>query len=341
MPQTDPTVGIHIVTWNSLTHLSGCLESVMNQSRPATSVMVVDNASVDGTVTWLEEHYPHVHLLRNTRNVGFCRAHNQALRLSHDEYVLILNPDVILDQQWLDRAIAFLVSHPAYGSFGGKTLRYSYSSDELKEVQYSGIIDSTGLRLLRSRHAIDRGSGEEDHGQYDHDGEVFGFSGACVLFRRAALEGIRWRDEYLDESIFAYKDDIDLAWRLQLCGWPGWYDHAALAYHHRHLRGVSAASDLLLAKNHRGRSAFLNFYSYRNQWLILLKHETWSTFWRDGLWITLYEFKKTMYYLVTQPSVVRGLFQALRLWPQMRQKGRLLRRQAARSPLAVRQWFVR
>lgn len=332
-------VAVHIVTWNSLTHISACLEAVTQQRFQPLNVMVVDNGSVDGTVKWMEEHYPQLHLLRNTRNLGFCRAHNQAIRLTAAEYILVLNPDVILEKDWVQRGVSFLDQHPEFGSFGGKLRRFTYSPDELKEVVTSDIVDSAGLRVFRSRHTIDRGSGESDHGQFDQAQEVFGHSGACCLFRRAALETVRWHDQYFDEDFFAYKDDLDLAWRLQRLGWKSWYDPKAVAFHHRHIQGQSAVSDILIARNHSSRDRFNSYYSYRNHWLTLLKNERWSTLWRDGLWMMWYEGKKFFYLLFSHPSSLRGLTSAWRLWPLMARKARLLDHHAKIIPNQVRQTF--
>ncbi len=334
-------VTVQVVTWNSLTHLPFCLDAVGHQAFQPVQIMLMDNASADGTVRWLEEHYPQVNLLRNTRNYGFCRAHNQGIRLSRADYVLLLNPDVILEPDWLARGVAYLDQHPAVGSYGGKILRYQYSTDELKDVRKSGIIDSAGLQVFRSRHAIDRGSGQNDHGQFGRAESVFGQSGACVLLRRTALESIRWQQEYLDEDFFAYKDDLDLAWRLQRRGWESWYDPAARAYHHREIRGLAKRGNLALARNQRRRQALITLASYRNHLSMLVKHETWATLWRDSPWIGWYEVRKFGWLLLTQPVMLtRALRQAIRVWPRMRTKARDLNRNSRRSPLEVRQWFM-
>lgn len=333
------TVSIHLVTWNSQTHVAACLSALTAQTYVPTTVMIVDNGSVDGTVRWLEEHYPQLHLLRNTRNLGFCRAHNQAFRLSEADYNLVINPDVVLAPDWVSRGVAWLDAHPGYGSYGGKLRRFSYSPDEIKEVVTSTTIDSTGLVVHRSRHAIDRGSGQTDTGQYDRPADVFGHSGASVLYRRAALESIRFHDEFFDQDFFAYKDDLDVAWRLQRMGWASRYDPQAIGYHHRHLQGQSQTNDLVIAKHHGTHDRFRGYYSYRNHWLLLEKNERWSTFWRDAPWIIWYEWKKFIFLLSTHPSSLRGAGQAWRLHRRMLQKARLLDKQARRSALDVRRQF--
>src|SRR5207249_3779185 len=101
-------VSINIVSWNGLTHLPTCLESVVHQHFQDFSILIIDNGSVDGTVAWLQENYPHAHLLRNSRNLGFARAHNQGIRLAGSDYILLLNQDVVLTPEWLSRGVAWL-----------------------------------------------------------------------------------------------------------------------------------------------------------------------------------------------------------------------------------------
>lgn len=334
-------VAVHIVSWNSLQHLPGCLDSIVHQQHQPIELLVIDNASVDGTESWLREHYPHIHLLRNTRNLGFARAHNQGLRITESPYVLMLNPDVILEPEWLTHGVRYLESHPEAGSFGGKLRRFEYSPDELREVRFSDIIDSTGLQGNRARHFVDRGSGTKDTGQYDHDQFVFGFSGACVLFRRRALESVRYKDEYIDEDFFAYKDDTDLAWRLQRQGWTAWYDHRALGYHHRTVQGQSLITDRLIARNHRSHSAVNSYYSYRNHWLMLIKHERAATLWRDGPWIGWYELKKFIFLLIRRPIVLRAWRDVWRLQKRMNMKAAFLDHQSKRSAMDIRKWFLK
>lgn len=336
MPKQSSRVSIHIVTWNSFVHLRTCFHALDEQTFADRSFMIVDNASLDGTVKWLHEHYPSTPVLKNTRNLGFARAHNQAILLTQSEYVMIMNPDIVLTPHWVERAVAWMDAHPEYAAIGGKTLRFTYSNDELKEVQESGIIDSTGLQMLRSRHAIDRGAGQSDAGQFETADDVFGLSGACAMFRRSALESIRYKDEYFDDQFFAYKEDVDLAWRLQRRGWRTRYEPSLIAFHHRHIKGIAAASDALIARNHRSRSAHMSYLSYRNHLLMLMKNERWSTYWRDGLRINWYELKKLIYLLFVSPTSLRALPDALRLSVAMKKKAAVINHQATVSALDVR-----
>lgn len=339
MIQDKPLVSIHIVAWNGMTHLPSCLQSVMAQTYQPMTTMIVDNGSADTTVAWLASEYPQVHLLRNPRNLGFCRGHNQALRITESPYVLCLNQDVVLTPDWISRAVAILENRPDVGAVGGKVLRYSYSDEELKSVVTSGIIDSAGLQIFRSRHVIDRGSGQDDTGQYDAAEAVFGLNGACVLYRRKALESIRWRDEYFDEDFFAYKDDVDIARRLLRMNWVSWYDGSLVAYHHRTIRGQSKTGNINIAKNFLRRDRINATFSYRNHWLVAMKHETFRSLWPDLPWVLWYELRKAVFLLVTKPATLAGGFSAWRLWPTMKTKAKLLSHVAPQSATVIRQWW--
>jgi len=312
----------------------------MQQTYRPITTMIVDNNSADSTVAWLASEYPQVHLLRNNRNVGFCRGHNQAIRITDSPYVLCLNPDVVVGPEWIAQAVHLLERRPDIGALSGKLLRYSYSDEELKSIVPSGIIDSAGLRIYRSRHVIDRGSGEQDTGQYDRAEAVFGMSGACILFRRAALESIRWRDEYFDEDFFAYKDDIDVARRLLRLNWVNWYDGSLVAYHHRSIRGQSKSGNINIAKNFNRREKFNATYSYRNHWLLAIKHESFRSVWPDLPWIVWYEFRKAGFLLVTRPAALLGGFSALRLRSTIKAKAALLDRVAKQPTTSIRQWWT-
>lgn len=333
-------VGIHIVTWNSINHIATCLTSIDQQTYTHRQLVIVDNASRDGTVKWLDEHYPHISLLRNTRNTGYCLGHNQALRISQAPYLLILNPDVVLAPDWIERAVNWMEHHPEVGAYGGKTLRFDYLPGELKEIHYSGIIDTAGLQVFRNRHVIDRGSGQPDQGQCNQAEAIFGFSGACVLYRRQALESIRRQNEFFDEDLFAYKDDFDVSWRLQLVGWQCWYDPQARAFHYRQAKGISGTSEKLLAKNHWQRQGYISFYSYRNHWLVLIKNESWSSLRADLIFILWYELRKFFYLLFVHPAALRSIPSIIRLWSKMRAKHQAIQAGAKQKPVDVRRWFL-
>ncbi|MFN3301467.1 MAG: glycosyltransferase, partial [Patescibacteria group bacterium] len=102
-------ISIQIVTWNSRKFLSECLNSIFNQTYKDFSILIIDNASNDGTIEFIKENYPTLNILRNSKNLGFATAHNQGLRLfENSPYVLLINPDVILEKDWLEKILSVI-----------------------------------------------------------------------------------------------------------------------------------------------------------------------------------------------------------------------------------------
>lgn len=327
------TVSLHIVTWNSRAFLPSLLRSIEQQTRMPDRILVVDNNSLDGTIDLLKE-FPSVHVLRNTRNLGFARAHNQAIHISKSEAILVTNPDLILEPTCIEELIKTLEQNQALGSVCPKLLRFSFGPDDLREPQFSGTIDAAGMVVKRSRQVLNRGEGEDDHGQFDAAADVFGSPGVLALYRRSALNDVAIDRQYFDEDFFAYKEDADLAWRLQAAGWHARYRPTARAFHHRTL---SHHGDNIsrLVKTRKERSSLLRRLSYRNHLLMLMKNETLGTFLPHVLFILWYELRKLAYMIFREMATLPALAQAIHLSPVMLRKRRLFRdrRRVASSTL--------
>ncbi|OGM00619.1 hypothetical protein A2480_00605 [Candidatus Uhrbacteria bacterium RIFOXYC2_FULL_47_19] len=306
-----PKVAVAIVSWNHMKYLSDALTSVRNQTHQDLSLIVVDNASSDGTSEFVRTNFSEAVLLRNIRNLGFSRAYNQTIeyaranlkRDGEELFVLVMNPDIILKPDYIARLLDRMMHRTDVGSAGGKLLRVHERPDgDLSEKDFSDIIDSTGLRIYRSRRAVDRHSGERDT-DFDRTSEVFGISGALIMFRISALNDVALMGEFFDEDFFAYKEDVDLAWRLQLRGWKSLYVPEAVAYHHRRVKGTEKTSWLAVIRGRRNRSKLVSRLSYRNHVFMLLKNEYLTNLFIDLPWIFLFELKKLMYMLLLEPSV--------------------------------------
>src|SRR3989338_5706094 len=118
-----PKVSVQIVTWNSERSLFNCLESLGRQTFTDFSVLVIDNGSQDGSVRFVRSHYPTTAVLENFKNLGYAKANDQGIALAKAEYVLVMNPDVVVAETFLSRLVAFADRHPEGGSFTGKTLK--------------------------------------------------------------------------------------------------------------------------------------------------------------------------------------------------------------------------
>ena len=168
-------VSITIVTWNSAKYLGECFGSLAAQDCRDLEVIIVDNASEDGTREVLKRVDPRWRVIYNQENVGFAAGQNQAIREARGNWVLCLNPDVVLSPEFITQLAAAGEAYPAAGSLCGKLLRYNPDS----EPHRSDIIDSTGIYFTRNMRHLDRGAEEIDRGQYDRMQYVFGASGAA------------------------------------------------------------------------------------------------------------------------------------------------------------------
>lgn len=225
-----------VVSWNAAPQLAACLASLDAQDHGDLEVLVVDNASTDGSLAILdaerarERRHP-LRVVANAVNRGFAGAVNDALALTDAEAVLVANVDVAPAPDLVSRLVAALASDERTGSVQPRLLRPRSGPGG------GDVIDTTGHLANRARLFRNRGEGEIDAGRYRR-GEVFGVSGALALHRRAMLDDVAWRGvdgarEHLTEDLFAYFDDVELDWRARLRGWRAVYEPDAVARHER------------------------------------------------------------------------------------------------------------
>lgn len=343
-------VAVNIVAWNSMAYIPNVLASLDEQDTREFMVTIVDNASSDGIVPWLAEHRPDVAVLRNMRNQGFSRAHNQAIALAFSRwnetdldqrYVLVANPDLEFAPDAIRLLTTFMDEHPDIAACGPKLLRavMQPGDDERRETLRSRTIDSTGLVITKARRAYDRGAGEEDAGQYDQVDEVFGFSGACVMFRASALRAVACEGEIFDEDIFAYKEDVDLAWRMKRCGYRAMFVPHAVVWHHRRAPSAPRAGLLRVFSMRRKKSPYVNYLSSRNHGWVLLKNDDVVNALVHLPWWLSYEILKACGALASF-SALKGEVASFLGIPKMYAKRRVLADRAVVPRADIRRWFV-
>lgn len=306
-------ISIHLVTWNGQKYINECLNSILQQTFKDYFLLIIDNGSVDKTVKIMEQEYVPVfgakaRLIKNKNNLGFAQAHNQALLWTDSEYVLVLNQDVILDEDFLKEIVEFLDKNKQVGSLSAKILVWEFAdAQDLKKSNKSDIIDSLGLKIFKSQRAIEIGAGEKDEGQYEETTEIFGVSATCSIYRRKALEDVRYKDEFFDNDFFSYKEDVDMAYRLKWRGWKSFYLPPAIAYHDRSAKSKEKISELKIISQRKTKSKFINYYSYKNHFFVLIKNLSPRNFRRYFIYIFFYELKKFIYILFFEWSTLAGL----------------------------------
>ena len=219
------SVSVVMTTYNSAATLESCLNSIVAVDYRPLDVIIVDNASSDATRDILRRFEPRFRVLYNRENVGFCGAQNQAIRAAQGDWLLSLNPDILLAPNFIDELIRAAERDSSVGSVTGKLLRWIPGEGDGRSRQ----IDSTGIYFVRNLRHFDRGAEEIDQGQFDSPEYVFGATGAAAAYRRQMVEDVSIDGQFFDEDFFAYREDADLSWRAQLLGWKCLYVPTAAA----------------------------------------------------------------------------------------------------------------
>ncbi len=219
-------LSIVIVSYNVRTYLEQCLQSVQKALEGIEGeVFVVDNHSEDDSVAVVRTDYPWVRLIESPENVGFARANNIAIRQSEAEYVLLLNPDTVVEENTLRQSLAFMDSHPEAGGAG----TMMHNADGTLAPESRRAIPTPWVSCLKMLGFTKRYY--MSHLPWDQPSQIEVISGAFCLLRKKALDEIG----LLDETFFMYGEDIDLSYRLLKGGWQNWY----LPYSIIHFKGKS------------------------------------------------------------------------------------------------------
>ena len=252
-------VAVVILNWNSLGWLQRCLQSALANSDGA-EVIVADNASSDGSMTWLRERHPDVRTIELPTNMGFAGGYNTALaQVEADRYVL-LNPDVEVPPGWLGALNARLDAEPGMAACQPKVHALSDPGRFEHAGAAGGYIDRNGYPFCRGRIFEIT---EADNGQYDDDHEVFWATGACLMIRAVAFREVGG----FDADLFAHMEEIDLCWRLKRRGWRIGHATGTTV---RHAGGGSLGYGSPL-------KTYLNF---RNSLIVLAKNTRQGPLWR-------------------------------------------------------------
>ncbi len=292
--------------------LANCMNSVFQQTYPFLEVMVVNNEGRGAWVEEVERRYPKARWIHNLENRLFTGAMNQGIAVAKGEYILALNNDVVLCDNFIERLLKVIQTQNEIGMACGLLLTLKFSpqpiSNRERELysipsptfggkgegeEYMGeIIDSAGQFLSFAKTPRERGHGEKFRGQYQEIEEVFSVPGACGLYRKEMLESIKLSEGgYFDGTFGLFYEDLELAWRAREKGWKASFIPQAVAYHARGLTTKSSAPRwpwlgrfhaASLSEEHLERLI-------RNRAATLRRHCTWLEWLSHWPWILSYD----------------------------------------------------
>ena len=290
---------IIIVTYNSEKHIKACLESIFRQDFNNYEVALIDNGSSDKTIEIAEEYKDRMCIKRNSKNNGFSGGINQGIESSRGDYAVTLNPDVVLENNFLSEINKDINAFGKdIGMIGGKILKAGTEN----------IIDSTGLVLSRAIRFFDRGSGEKDNGQYDRHKKILGPCAAAAIYKREMLEDIRIDGEYFDKIFFYLLEDFDIALRARRKGWKAIYMPEAVCYHERNGSGA--------------RQSYRQYMAFRNRYFLIIKDikiELGFIF-----YFLIYDIPRLIFLLLTNPHMLKAILEIKRSFQPMMAKRKLI-----------------
>lgn len=243
----NPSVSIVIVTWNGIDYLKPCIDSIRDQRYQQIEVIIIDNASSDGSDKLIESEFPFIRFYRNSKNLGFSRGVNQGIHYASGDIIILLNQDTVMLSGCIDALVQELTSHNRVAIVGSKIL----DPDRYHIQHAGGIVRANGL----TNHI---GSGEVDNGQYDENHDCDYVTGACLAFKRTLINQIGVLDERFSP---AYFEELDYCLRAIRSGYRVRYVAASKLIHHE-----STSTGKL-------SSRFYNLY-HRNRLKFILKHNT-------------------------------------------------------------------
>ncbi|MGJ5814192.1 glycosyltransferase family 2 protein [Paludibaculum fermentans] len=300
---SNDLVSVTLVTYNSGRYIKRCLESVLAQKGPQIEIVVVDNNSTDGTRDILERYEDRCLILYNSSNSGFAAAQNQAIQLSRGDWVLTLNPDVLLMPYFIQALLEAGRLDNRIGTVCGKLLTMSPDFD----IDAKPRVDSTGIYFTPNLRHLDRGSLEIDNGHYLKREYVFGATAAAALYRRSMIDDISIDGEFFDTDFFVYREDADVAWRAQLLGWRCLYTPYARGYHVR----------AVLPGNRRALPKQINMHSVKNRFLMRIKNMTGDLYRKHWLSITARDLVVVSCCLVYEHYSLRAFGKVMQSWSRV------------------------
>jgi len=322
-PRSDPSAPRSAIRWSAgiVNHgtyndLEACIATLALQSPPPGSIAVYDTDQDPERLRTLRHSFPEV-VFQSGPNRGYAGGANRVVDLltaspETVDFILVLNPDVQLETDYVRRLVGEMEKCPQAAIATGKLLRPDRTT-----------LDSAGITMPRNRRPRDRGSDQEDLGQFDAMEYVDAASGAAMMLRESCLSDLKVEGELFDETFFTYHEDTDLCWRARLFGWRILYVPDAVALHRRGWQSGRRAEISIETRRH----------SFKNHYLQIIKNETPGDFVRNLPWLVGWEVLRLGFVILRDRSLMAGYRDAWKAVPQMQRKRALIQARPPRRGL--------
>lgn len=340
-----------VITYNSKKFFPSFFSTLIASKDVRLELIFIDNASSDGSFEEAQalikdenkKRFEKIVWIKNADNKGYSGAADQGVFESTGKYILIANPDIVFESNYIAHLVERMDADNAIGACSGKLRRFDFAAYFKTNNLTNGktmMIDSAGLVIYKNRRCVDRGQGLEDNGNYDSIEEVFGVTGACPFYRKAALDTVMIDGHYFEPDFFMYKEDIDICWRLRLLGWSCWYFPQAIAYHGRGTGAIERESLVSVIKNRSTLPRFTKHHSYRNERVMRLRNEFLPHVIRHLPSIIWREFLMFGWMLIREPYLLRALREFINLIPATLKKRASFKKRITVSAEEMIKWFT-
>lgn len=269
MSDRSPLVLCSIVTWNHASLIAATIESLLKQSYSNLKIVVFDNNSTDGTDRVLNGFASNemVEIIYNKSNVGFCGGHNYVIENFSFNFILLVNPDATLKENYIANAVRSFEKNERIGAVCGLLVQ---SNDA------NPVIDSTGMQIDKARRFSLINHGRTLNEAKLESGFVAGLDGALPMFKAEAVKEALLNGEFFNPLFFSHKEDWDISWRLLLLDWKTYFNKECVAVHPRAFKPNRLIDRIRIESNTK-------FHAFKNQFLLLAINEDSSNFFKDSI----------------------------------------------------------
>tara|TARA_A100001037_G_C15153643_1_gene641614 strand:+ start:3045 stop:4094 length:1050 start_codon:yes stop_codon:yes gene_type:complete len=294
MTKSQPTVSIIIPHWNGIEVLSECISTLKQSNYESFEIIIIDNASIDGSQEWIKTNHPDIILIENDQNYGYAGGCNRGAEKANGKYLLFLNNDTTQDSDWLPPLVDKLDKNDFIASIQPKILNYYQKNIFDYAGGAGGHMDIFCYPFARGRIFLEQ---EKDQGQYNTAESCFWTSGTAMMVRK----DIFFEAGKFDETFFSHMEEIDLCWRFQAMGYEVWVEPQSVVYH----------KNAVSLPMHTHRKYYLN---HRNSLLMLFGNYSFPIIFYIGFIRFMLEFVALGYALVKMDwNHLTGILRSL-LW---------------------------